>query len=194
MCHCVPAADRGASILSILWPGLLSTVPCNYDVIVYCLQILAVKCPICDEVMRLENKNVTLLDSADSCRMTHYYRWCCLNRSWRKMMVGLMKHASILVNFYPKMNSCRYIDILKSLHLFRILRSNLNYIFGFHITPDATRESHSTHVTFYSPALYWRAKYSLPHHVFSSVNSNIISFIYIFFLLLDTHYNLFKYR
>ena len=61
MWHCVPAADTGASILSILWPGLLSTVPCNCDVIVYCLQILAVKCPICDEVMRLENKNTTFL-------------------------------------------------------------------------------------------------------------------------------------
>ena len=44
------------------------------DVIVYCLQILAVKCPIFDEVMTLENKNITLLDSADFCRMTHYYR------------------------------------------------------------------------------------------------------------------------
>ena len=87
--HCVPAADTGASILSILWPGLLSTVPCNCDVILYCLQILAVKCPICDEVMRLENKNVTLLDSADFCHMKHYYRWCCLNRSWRRMMLVL---------------------------------------------------------------------------------------------------------
>ena len=69
-------------------------------------------------------------------------------------MVGLMKHASILVNFYPKMNSCRYIDILKSLHLSRISRSNLNYVFGFHITPDATRESHFAHVTFYTPPSY----------------------------------------
>ena len=52
-------------------------------------------------------------------------------------MVGLMKSASTLVKFHPEMNSCRYIEILRSLDL--SYRGQIKYLdFELRHMSDAT--------------------------------------------------------
>ena len=68
-------------------------------------------------------------------------------------MVGLMKPAFTLVNFHPEMNSCRYIDTLRSLHL--TYRGQIRYLDFTLCQMRHRRESHiAEHVTLYTQALY----------------------------------------
>ena len=70
-------------------------------------------------------------------------------------MVGLMKPAFTLVNFHPEMNSCRYIDTLRSLHL--TYRGQIRYLDFTLCQMRHRRESHiAEHVTLYTQALYLR--------------------------------------
>ena len=58
-------------------------------------------------------------------------------------MVGLMKPAFTLVNFHPEMNSCRYIDTLRSLHL--TYRGQIRYLDFTLCQMRHRRESHIAH-------------------------------------------------